>query len=240
MNIAIVDDQASEREHLKALLQTYAQQRNANLNCSEFGSGEEFLQSFAAYRYSVVFLDVYMGGMTGIETAKKIRESDKDTVLFFLTTSESHYSDAFSVFASAYFEKPCEQDGLFRALDHFLLRVDSRERTFSFSYARNDYSIPYSDLISLETQGNYIAITVRGGNVFRTRMTFSAARDKLDARFLTLMKGVVVNMDFIKEIEKNLCYLTSGSSLPVNKKKEKELRETWFNYKFAKIREGVT
>ena len=240
MKIAVVDDQASERSRLKTLLQTYAQQRNTSFACFEFGSGEAFLQDYAAYRYSAVFLDVYMDGMTGIETAKKIRESDKDTVLFFMTTSESHYHDAFSVFAAAYFEKPCKQDELFNALDHFLLRSDRQERAFSFSYSRNDYSIPLSDLVSLETQGNYIAITDRNGGDYRTRMTFTAAIDRLDERFLTLMKGVVVNMDYIKAIEDNLCYLTNGTSLPVNKKRGKELRETWFNYKFAKIREGVT
>jgi DNA-binding LytR/AlgR family response regulator len=238
MKIAIVDDQAVERERLKALLQAYAQQRKTPLICSEFGSGEEFLQQYAAYRYSAVFLDVFMDGMTGIETAKKIRESDKDTVLFFLTTSESHYSDAFSVFASAYFEKPCRQEELFRALDHFLLRTDAQERTFSFFYSRYDYSIRFSDLVSLETQGNYIAVTDRNGDVFRTRMTFTTARDRLDEHFLTLIKGVIVNMDYIEKIEDNLCYLTNGTSQPINKKKAKELRETWFNYKFAKIRRG--
>ena len=238
MKIAIVDDQAAERDRLKALLRAYAQQRNMPLVCFEFSSGEDFLRQYAAYRYSAVFLDVYMDGMTGIETAKQIRESDKDTVLFFLTSSESHYSDAFSVFASAYFEKPCGEEKLFRALDHFLLRSERQERTFSFSYSRNDYSILFSDLVSLETQGNYITITDRNGEVFRTRLTFTAARNRLDERFLTLMKGVIVNMDFIKTIEGSLCCLTNGKTLPVNKKKTKELRETWFNYKIAKIRKG--
>lgn len=238
MKIAIVDDQAVDRERLKTLLQGYAQQRKTPLICFEFGSGEEFLQNYVAYRFSAVFLDVYMNGMTGIETAKKIREVDRDTILFFLTTSERHYSDAFSVFSFAYFEKPCKQDELFRALDHFVLRNDRKQGAFSFSYSKNDYSIPFSDLVSLETQGNYIVLTNRDGGVFRTRMTFADARERLDERFLTLMKGVIVNMDFIKKIEGSLCCLKNGSSLPVKVKKEKELREIWFNYKIAKIRGG--
>lgn len=87
-------------------------------------------------------------------------------------------------------------------------------------------------------KSNIIVLTNRDSGVFRTRMTFADARERLDERFLTLMKGVIVNMDFIKKIEGSLFYLKNGSSFPVKVKKEKELREIWFNYKIAKIRGG--
>ena len=241
MNIAIVDDQTTERENAKRLLQDYARLRGIGIDCSLFVSGEELLRDYVPYRYAAVFLDVYMDGMTGIETAQKIRETDRDTVLFFLTTSDGHYADAFSVFAASYLKKPLDADELFRTLDHFLLRTDPsvrQESVFTFSYSRSNYALPFSDIVSMETKGNYLVIVDRNDETFRTRMTFTEARNTLDDRFLTLMKGVLVNMDFIANIEDCDCLLTSGAVLPVNRKKEKELRETWYNYKFAKIRGG--
>ena len=236
MNIAIVDDQATERSHIADLLKEYAQLRGIDLVCAEYESGEALLRDYTAYRFTAVLLDIYMDGMTGIETARRIRETDKDVVLFFLTTSESHYSDAFTVFASGYFIKPCARDEIFRTFDHFLRRSDRQERGFSFSYSRSNYLIRFSELVSLETRGNYISLTNKNGDVFHTRMTFTAAREKLDERFLTLMKGVVVNMDYISRFEEHGCCLSNGAVLPVNRKKEKVLQEMWFNYKISKSR----
>ena len=122
-------------------------------------------------------------------------------------------------------------------LDHiFRLNTESEGR-FSFSFDRKDYSLRFSEIVSLETSGNYLAVTDSSGNVYRTRMTFSAAESRLDSRFPTLMKGIIVNMDHISNMSEMLCLMKSGASFPLHVKNQKDLRQKWLNYKFAKIRE---
>ena len=222
MNIALVDNREADSLLLEQTLREYAALSGLPLSFSHYASGEALLADYQPFKFAVLFLDVYMDGMTGIQTAQKLRELDDDAVLIFLSPSDAHMSEAFSVFASAYLQKPCRKEQVFRALDHVLRRKTAVVR--------------FSDIVSLETEGNYLFILDGQGVQYRTRMTFSAAEPMLDNRFLTLMKGIVVNMDYILQISGSRCTLQDGRVLPLQVKKQKELQEKWLNYKFAKTR----
>ena len=78
MNIAIVDDSASDRRHLEQILQKYAAINQLDMNIEHFSGGEAFLNHYQPYQYTIIFLDIFMNGITGIKTAEIIRETDED------------------------------------------------------------------------------------------------------------------------------------------------------------------
>ena len=71
-------------------------------------------------------------------------------------------------------------------------------------------------------------------------MTFSSVQEQMDARFLVLMKGIMVNMDYISQIQDTVCILRDGKTLPVQVKKKNEIQQKWLNYKFAAIRNATS
>ena len=87
MNIAIVDDIAAERALLRSRLERQLSRRNIQANLLEYDTGEAFLSSCAKLRFAVLFLDIYMDGVNGIETAKQFRSMDTHCLLIFTTTS---------------------------------------------------------------------------------------------------------------------------------------------------------
>ena len=140
MNIALIDDDAADRLRLEQLLKEYATIHRLELRCEHFSGGEALLQSYEPFRYAVIFMDIYMDGATGIETAREIRKADEDAKLVFLTTSEAHRADAFDLFAVSYLIKPCAREQVFRTLDHILrLRTDAEKR-FTFTFDRQSSS----------------------------------------------------------------------------------------------------
>ncbi|MBQ8094613.1 MAG: response regulator transcription factor [Clostridia bacterium] len=236
MNIAIIDDVAEDRLRLEQVLLDYRKIHQLDMIFCHFTSGEAILQNYRPFQYAVIFLDIFMADMSGIETARIIREMDDDVSIVFLTASEIHRSDAFSLFASAYLSKPVSSDRVFRTMDH-LLRLKTQDgQRINISYNRQDYSLRCADIVSLEKGGNYMFIADRNGQTYRTRMTFSEAENLVDSRFLVLMKGLMVNMDFIQQIKDNQCMMLDGSVFPLHIKKSRELRQQWLNYKFASIR----
>lgn len=78
MRIAIIDDLPEDRRRLSADVSCWVKNQGIPLAAplDLFGSGEEFLEKFSAGKYSVVFLDIYMDGINGMDTARKIRETD--------------------------------------------------------------------------------------------------------------------------------------------------------------------
>ena len=100
---------------------------------SRFTSGEEILDGYRPYQYSVIFLDIYMDGINGIDTAKKIRETDRDALLVFLTTSEDHMMSAWRIHAYEYILKPVKIEQVFLVMDDILERTTSLDfQRFSF------------------------------------------------------------------------------------------------------------
>ena len=95
MNIAIVDDLKSDSDLLKSILLSYAYENSLDLSIETFLGGEEFLSEYESYNYTLIFMDIFMNGITGIETAKKIHQN------FYLTEASgnealtAHYQPAF-------------------------------------------------------------------------------------------------------------------------------------------------
>ena len=190
MNIALVDDIPSELDRLEAILDDYAASNGLNIDVSRFSSAEELLDAYRPYQYTIVFLDIYMQGASGVEAARLIREMDSDTIIVFQTTSTEHMADAFQTHAYEYVIKPVQPERIFALMDDVLRRsAAARGKRFSFTCGRQNYELAYSEIESVQGSGNYLNVTDSRGNAYRTRMTFSAASKTLleDARFLQLM-----------------------------------------------------
>ena len=239
MNIALVDDNQTELNKLETCLADYAAIHQLEIDLQQFTDAESLLEDYRPLKYTVIFLDIFMNGMTGIEAAEQIRSKDEDTILVFLTTSDDHRADAFRCHAYDYLQKPYERDDVFRIMDYILrLHTEEDEKRLSFICDRKDYSLRYADLVYLETEKNYITIRDKFGCFYKVRTTFSTVKEQLsdDSRFLTILRGVIVNMDYVKNISDNTCLLDGEITLPITVRNSKSIRQTLHNYHFAKIR----
>lgn len=75
------------------------------------------MKNYRPCQYAAVFLDIYMNGITGIETAEVIRKTDANLLLIFITSSPEHMADAFRIHAYEYVTKPFEKSRIFRLMD---------------------------------------------------------------------------------------------------------------------------
>ena len=87
MRIAIVDDIPEERALLRTRIERQLVSRNVHPDLSEFANGEDFLAAAKERPFTVSFLDIYMEGANGIETAKELRKTDSECLLVFILSS---------------------------------------------------------------------------------------------------------------------------------------------------------
>ena len=99
MNTAILDDLKTDRDILRQELSDYMSQNHFDCQIYEYDSGEQFLKDFEPGRFDLVFLDIYMDGMTGMEVAREIYRSDKNCRLIFLRRTEASSRLRYSVHA---------------------------------------------------------------------------------------------------------------------------------------------
>ncbi len=242
MNIAIIDDLPRELSRISKIITEYASKRRLSVGLRTFQSAEELLAGYRPLQYTLIFMDIYMDGMNGVDAAKKIREIDRDTLIVFLTTSQEHAFDAFDVHAYQYLLKSPDdavlKSAICRVMDEIAaVARPGAEQMLTFSANGAEQSVAFSDVVFAASEKNYVQITDRSRNSHRTRMTFSeicAALGK-DSRFLQINRGVIINMDCITAFEKGSCELCGGYRLPVNVREQKKLDQIRKNYVFSKL-----
>ena len=108
MKAAIIDDIALCRAEARSCFVRYIQDTCAGETpvVEEFSSGEEFLSRFTPGDYDIIFIDQYMDGLSGMNTAREIRSRDELAALVFVTTSREHAIESYGVRACGYLVKP--------------------------------------------------------------------------------------------------------------------------------------
>ena len=103
MRVAFIDDDPNELK----ILHTYFNDLtdSSTISIDDFSSGEEFLSRFTAGLYDLVILDIFTGDLTGVDVARKIRETDHNVRLVFCTTSNDFASESYEVAACSKFWK---------------------------------------------------------------------------------------------------------------------------------------
>ena len=233
MNIAIVEDNREDREALEALLRSYAAIHRADFETTHFSDAGLLLSAYQPLQYTVIFLDIFLEGTSGLEAANEIRRQDKDTILIFITTSDEHQADALHVHAFDYITKPISQEDIYRVMDDILSQYTAADtRRLTFTSSRKEYSLAYSEI------ANYQEILDKYGESYKTRMTFSAVSGELaqDSRFLRILRGIFVNMDYVTGFRDGTCLLYNSPPLPLNVRYARQIEQVWKNYTFSKLR----
>lgn len=132
MEIAVVDDEKAIKEHICALIE----EQQPGSHIEGYATGEELLAS--GKRFDMVFLDIQMEGMNGIEAARGLRERREDTVLVFVTGIKDYVFDAFDLYAFQYLLKPIDENKFVGVLARAVREAaKKKERRVLFIKSRN-------------------------------------------------------------------------------------------------------
>ena len=239
MKIAIVDDEKIYTDKIAYLCHDFETQNGASIETSCFVSGKAFLDSFQAGVYQVVFMDIIMEGINGIETAHRLREKDHDCFLVFLTSTGDFMPEAFSFHAYDYIVKPFTRQRVFQLLLDVKKHLPELPPYIEIISNRQSISLLLSDIISVISNAHYLNIHTKDGRDFRSRMTLGTFLHltKNAPCFLSVNRGILVNADYVDTIDKKSCIMTDGTSFPIRVRDSKKIKTDLLQYHFAILRE---
>lgn len=239
MKIAIIDDCTEDASHLKDLLQDFFTDRQLSLDCSIFPSGETFLFSAKQTNFDLVFLDIYMDGLNGIDTACQLRKQGKNELIVFLTTSPEHALASFAVHPFDYLLKPCSSQDVERVLTEVLQLIPHAGLSLELSVGRQKISILYRELFYLIADGHYVRAFGKHVTDIRCSVTsFSSIWDTLrtDKRFLLCNRGIILNMDQVEKLDEDCFLMKNNIRLPIRQSNRQEVIQTFVTYQYEKAR----
>lgn len=236
MEVAIVDDLQSDINQLSSMLSEYGRQKGQEYTVTEFLSGEAFLDAAKPGEFSVVFLDILMGGMDGLETARRFRETDPSALLVFVTTEAGYAVDGYDVDAAAFLIKPPSP----QRFAHVMNRLERRLVTdvmIPFKTYTAACEIPAGTILYAEIRDHSLRLHTDGPD-YSPYLTMQELRALLpeDGRFLECHRGILINLDRVRRIEDTAVVMENGDSLPVSRRKRQELVDAYAARQFARIR----
>ena len=237
MRIAIVDDIASEREELRSRLLVQLDRLFLNAEIFEYESGEAFLDAAGSEPFSMVFLDIYMDGISGVETARRLRAFDTDCILVFTTTSADHALEGFQVRALQYLVKPYTDRELEELFSEAADRLPDSEPYLELHSSEGPVRLRLSEILYAEHFQHQIYIHSPGNRTTVIRQTFREFTDSLnDSRFFLCSRGIIVNMEHAENFDGKDFVLADGVRIPVSRSLAKEARLAFSDFLFNKCR----
>ena len=239
MQIAIVDDLKSERDLLSSYLVRYCNENSISLNLVKFTCGEEILAAKTT-SFDIIFLDIYMPGLSGIETASEIRKLDANCLLVFSTTSSDFAVKSFRVRAFDYLVKPYKYEQLAEIMTLAEKALNKSSRYIEVKESREMVKILIRDILYADYDNHYIQIHTKE-NIIKTYLSFQDFSPLLlkYPQFLNCYRNCIINMDSVDSLHDNDFVLTNGERLPITREKRLEIRQLYADYAFQKLNGDV-
>ena len=233
LKIAICDDDEQDRTAMVALVREYMDLHDYHVGIDEFTSGETFLSSDTD-QYRLAILDIFMGALTGIETARHLAETHPKMQIIFCSTSNAYAAESYDVSALRYFIKPISREKLFATLDRFF-HVHTSLRTLTFKQNRVDESIYLTDLLWVEADGHKSILHTRKGDIVtRTNIT-QLARQLEGADFIKPIRYALVSLAAVAQIPTDVLTLADGSTVPVSRNQVAAVKQAFSEYKLRQL-----
>ena len=203
MRICFVDDDSVQLDYLKLIVEKWAARLNENVHINFYHSAEEMLfENNESYPFDMIILDIQMGKMNGIELAKKIRETDKNVTIAFLSGIADFVFDGYEVQAIRYILKPVKDKEVYKLLDYVNTHITKEIKYLILSISGEKKKINYKDIIYFESMGHYVVLHLKDKDYDYKYNISDLCRDLADSEFIKTHRSYVVNAKYIEKITK--------------------------------------
>ena len=233
LRIAICDDDKLERTIMSDMLTKLA----PNAELEFFVNGESFLENFKANKYDLIILDIYMTGITGVETLERIRRVDANVNVAFSTTSKDFALEGYRLHAVRYLEKPVSEDALKELLTLVSLQKLATPH-LNIKVNSEIIDVRFNQIRYLEQSGHTTFIHLKD-EVIKISGKLDDFEEKLDApNFLRCHKSYLVNLDFVTDVEDEfrVFVMDNGDNVHVRRNDYASAKREFEKYLFTEAR----
>lgn len=232
MRIAICDDSQSEQEQFIKALHGWDPTRQPE----RFMTGAVLLEAAKQEpHFDIAFLDIYMPGENGVEIAAELQKVSPETGIVFITTSQEHAVDAFSLQALHYLVKLVTTEGIVEAFRR-LTQLRERQRPMAaFPTGRGSSTVYLDEIYYLQSMNHAVDIYLTGSRQFRVWATLTELEQKLNDSFLKLSRSTIVNMEQIEQMDVDSCILRNGTRLEFTRRDRNTIRAAYDDFLFARL-----
>lgn len=227
--IAICDDEKSLRNDLRKLLEPELDLCGIDFKIDEFDCGEKLISALDTATFDILFLDIEMKGLNGIETAKELRKKTSITQIIFVTSYPDFVFQGYEVQALHYILKPYEQKKIVSVLHTAIELLEQNiEKHFVIEQKNGTIRIPVNKIYYFYSEKRFVnAVTESGTYSFYDKL--SEITDQLPEYFIRIHNRYLVSLNYMEALHGDsiICH---GEELPVSRSYKQELSIAFAKY----------
>lgn len=227
IRVAICDDESKVAEKINDSVNFFLTDNKYNFIVEKYYSGESLVES--KKKYDLIFLDIEMKELNGIETAQVIRYKDVDVKIVYITSYTDYWRRAYKVHAFDFISKPFSDEDIHNVLKDFLKIYNAEnEKTVEFRTADGVAVLKIKDILYFyikDKEKRKVMVNTNHGEYVSTE-SLKDIYEKLDSEeFYKAHKSCIVNLRYVQSMSKNNggdIIMTNGTNIPLAIKKQKE------------------
>lgn len=227
LRIAICDDEEILCSQLEEMLLKIARENGEQLDIDVFFSGEELYKYLnQEVQYDIIFLDIELDMMSGVEVGYKIRnELQNDmTQIVYISGNESYAMELFQIRPLNFLIKPVSYERIVTVFNTALRIVNKGNQYYEYQFKHASYKVPIKDILYFESENRKINIITKDD----TRTFYGTLDDVFEKvkqyNFLDIHKSYLVNYNYIVKFEYRQVTLTNDRVLPISQMNRKRIR----------------
>lgn len=216
IQIAICDDETSQRRMLKQILVPWLELNDIAYMIHEFNCGEDLYIEYKKNRFDLIFLDIEMGGINGMDTARKLRTIDSFGILIFITSYSDYVFQGYEVQAFHYILKPLKQEKILDVTNTALQELKKRENDFIYiPQSSGNQRLNLGETLYFTSDRRQItAVTVTENITFYEKL--NDFEKELPDYFCRIHQRYLINLNKIRKTDDAFVYI-GDEKLPVSR-----------------------
>ena len=228
--IAVCDDEWASSRQLSTYLEQYEKDTGESFSTFYFSSGEELLERMPRDT-QILFLDIQMGGMTGIQAARRLREAGRELFLFFVTSHISFALEGYDVHAYAFLKKPVAYPEFAQNLTDALRQLDKSASAVLRLRSGPDTAIIHCDEIVYAEVYNHMTTLVLDGGETQYAFSLGEIEEQIGRHgFFRVHKSYLVNMKKVARIGQSDVIMKNGASVPLSRHRRAAFMDEYFSF----------
>lgn len=231
LKIAICDDEAKDVEQIYTYLQNFEIRYDINFEISKFCSAKDILSEYDTTNpFHVIFLDVEMPDMNGIELAKHIRQhNDKRVQIVFVSNYPRYMRDSFEVHPFHYLTKVMTENEFQQVMWQIVQEYEESHVFKLIIQGRNGKAelVNIHDVLYIEAIKNkkgYLSFVLQNQVIQGKGNLKDWEKELVSYHFVLSHRSILVNVRHIHFFKENTIILTNGTVLPLSRRRQKDLK----------------
>ncbi|MBY0755673.1 LytTR family DNA-binding domain-containing protein [Clostridium sardiniense] len=230
INIAICDDDYNFLNIFEKQVYNIFKKFQVDINIEKYSDSLSFMQTYKKNFYNIIFLDICMPNINGLQVAERIKNIDNTAELVFVTSFDKCVYRSFKFRPFRFVRKNRINDEIEEVIEDFLDYYKKENSIISFKIKDGFLNLNKDEVLYFDIENRKIRIHTKNEIYYSNNIKFNKFVEVLEEDgFIEVHRGYLVNKKYIKEYRKNIITLYNNETIPVSRYKVSQVEKIFNN-----------